>query len=147
MKIKYLLVILLSASLAFMSGCRTANLYNVKDQNIATNIDNPSEEDIKKAIIRAGGGLGWNMSVAEPGLVVGTLYLRSHMAKVNVTYDLKKYSITYVDSTNLDYESAGAETTDPDGTTYVNKTEIIHKNYNGWIQNLDRAIQAQFSAL
>lgn len=147
MKTKYLLIVLLSMALAIMTGCRTSPVYNVEDQYIATNIDNPTEDDVKKAIIRAGGGLGWNMNADKPGHVSGILYLRTHMAKVDITYDLKKYSITYKDSTNLDYEAAGAETTDADGTTYVNNTDIIHSNYNGWIQNLDRAIQAQLSAL
>lgn len=147
MKAKYLLVVLMSLTLAIMTGCRTSPVYNVQDQYIATNIDNATEEDVKKAIIRAGGSLGWNMKAGEPGRVLGTLYLRTHLAIVDITYDLKKYSITYKDSTNLDYETAGKETTDAGGNTYVNDTAIIHSNYNGWIQNLDRSIQAQLSTL
>ena len=147
MKTKYLLVVLLSLVLAVMTGCRTSPIYNIQDQYIATNIDGHTEEDVKKAIIRAGGGLGWKMNADKPGHVLGTLYLRSHIAIVDITYDLNKYSITYKDSTDLDYEAAGQQTTDADGNTYVNETEIIHSNYNGWIQNLDRAIQAQLSTL
>lgn len=147
MKTKYLLVILLSLVITTMTGCRTSPVYNIQDQHVTTNIDNHTEEDVKKAIIRAGGGLGWNMKTDKPGHVLGTLYLRSHIAIVDITYDLNKYSITYKDSTDLDYEAAGQQTTDDDGNTYVNETEIIHSNYNGWIQNLDRAIQAQLSTL
>lgn len=147
MKTKYLLIALMTLTLAIMTGCRTSPVYNVQDQYIATNIDNATEEDVKKAIIRAGGSLGWNMKADEPGHVLGTLYLRSHVAIVDITYDLKKYSITYKGSTNLDYVAAGQESTGADGVTYVNDTAIIHSNYNGWIQNLDRAIQAQLSTL
>ena len=58
--------------------------------------------------------------------------LRTHVAIVDVTYDTSTYSIQYVDSTNLNYnESKGT----------------IHKNYNGWIQNLENAIQRELSAL
>jgi hypothetical protein len=147
MKTQYFLVILLSLAIATMTGCRTNPVYNVQDQHITTNIDNHTEEDVKKAIVRAGGTLGWNMKADKPGHVLGTLYLRKHIAIVDITYDLNKYSITYKDSTNLDYEAAGAQTTDADGNTYVNETAIIHSNYNGWIQNLDRAIQTQLSTL
>ena len=147
MKTKYLLVILLSLVITTMTGCRTSPVYNIQDQHVTTNIDNHTEEDVKKAIIRAGGGLGWKMNADKPGHVLGTLFLRSHIAIVDITYDLNKYSITYKDSTNLDYEAAGQQATDADGSSYVNETEIIHSNYNGWIQNLDRAIQAQLGAL
>jgi hypothetical protein len=43
---------------------------------------------------------------------------------VDVRYTATTYSITYKDSTNLNYR---------DGQ--------IHKNYNGWIENLDRDIR------
>ena len=87
-------------------------------------------DDMQKAIVRAGAGLGWQMKVAEPGLIVGTLRLRSHMAVVDIKYDTKAYSITYKDSSNLDYDGAN-----------------IHKNYNGWVQNLDNAIRVQIANL
>jgi hypothetical protein len=70
------------------------------------------------------------MKPIEPGLIEGTLLLRTHMAKVNIKYDTSSYSITYKESSNLDY----------DGTN-------IHKNYNGWIQNLDKGIRSQLSNL
>lgn len=81
-------------------------------------------DQVRDAIIRAGGGLGWNMKPVEPGHILGALHLRSHVAKVDIHYDTETYSITYRDSTNLEYQ---------DGN--------IHSNYNGWIQNLDTAIQ------
>lgn len=147
MKTKYLIAVLLSLVIATMTGCRTSPVYNVQDHTITTNIENHTEEDVKKAIIRAGAGLGWNMNADKPGHILGTLHLRKHVAVVDITYDLNKYSITYKDSTNLDYEPAGKQAADADGTTYVNETEVIHSNYNGWIQNLDRGIQAQLSTL
>ena len=67
---------------------------------------------------------------ATPGLVTGRLDLRGHRAVVDVKYSAKDYSITYKDSTNLDYT----------GTQ-------IHKNYNGWIENLDRDIRANLLSL
>jgi len=111
-------------------GCRTAPIYNVDDTLVATNKADFTKEDVRKAIIRAGGGLGWQMNDAGPNNMEGTLHLRTHMAKVNIPYSKDSYSIVYEDSTNLNY----------DGT-------IIHRNYNGWIQNLDKAIQVQLNTL
>jgi len=62
----------------------------------------------------------------SPGKVEGVLALRTHRAVVDIDYDTKVYSIKYKDSVNLDY----------DGKT-------IHKNYNGWVENLDRAIKSK----
>jgi hypothetical protein len=52
------------------------------------------------------------------------------MAVVDVNYTPQTYSITYKDSSNLGYDG-----------------QSIHKNYNGWVQNLDKAIRAQLGAL
>lgn len=65
-----------------------------------------------------------------PGKISGTLKLRRHVAVVDIPYDTQSYSIKYVDSTELNYA---------DGN--------IHKNYNGWIQNLEKGIRAQLMAL
>lgn len=87
-------------------------------------------DEVGKAILRAGGTLGWQMKQVEPGYILGTLKLRSHVAVVDVRYTTQNYSIKYKDSTNLNY----------DGTN-------IHSNYNGWISNLDRAIKTQLANL
>jgi hypothetical protein len=62
------------------------------------------------------------------GKIVGTLALRTHLAVIDIAYDTKAYSIRYKDSSNLDYT----------GTS-------IHNNYNGWIENMDKAIRAQLA--
>lgn len=114
-----------------LAGCpHQAPVYNVNNATIATAVDNVSAEQVRKAIIRAGGGLGWVIKDAGPGELEGTLHLRSHTAKVSIPYSTKSYSIIYKDSVDLDYNG-----------------ETIHSNYNGWIQNLQREIQAQLSKL
>jgi len=69
--------------------------------------------------------LGWVMTPVSPGLVSGRLMLREHTAVVDVRYSATTYSITYKESTGLHYR---------DGQ--------IHRNYNSWIENLDRDIRA-----
>ena len=63
------------------------------------------------------------MQDAGPGRFRGTLDLRSHQAVVEIPYDTRRFTIRYVTSTNLD-ASPG----------------MIHRNYNGWVQNLQAAI-------
>ena len=115
-----------------MTACAPTMVRNVTDAPVVSNKAPLSLDDVRIAITRAGTGLGWVMIEEEPGLIKGTLRLRTHVAIVDVTYDTSTYSIQYVDSTNLNYnESKGT----------------IHKNYNGWIQNLDTAIQRELAAL
>jgi hypothetical protein len=104
--------------------------YNVIDASVNANKSPLTAEDVSKAIRRAGGGLGWKVDLAGPGAMTGTLVLRTHTAVVDILYDTKTYSIKYKDSVNLKYN----------GTT-------IHKNYNGWVQNLDKAIQREMQLL
>ena len=114
--------------LLLLAGCRTADVYNVQNAPGASKA--VSMADVEMAIRRAGHGLGWQIVPQGPGKAEGLLVLRDHRAVVNITYDTKNYSITYKDSSNLYY----------DGKT-------IHSNYNGWVQNLDKAIRAQLSAM
>lgn len=126
-KISKISVITITAALIFLAGCKASPVYNVENAPIEVSSKHNSD-NIKKAIIRAGVALGWKMKAKEKGHIVATLFLRKFVAIVDIKYNTKSYSITYKDSKNLQY----------DGTN-------IHKNYNGWIKNLDRGIQSQLS--
>lgn len=124
------LILLAALSVILMlTACRTAPVYNVHDAVVPNAETQLSMDEIAKAIITAGNGLGWQMQVAEPGLIVATLNIRSHQAVVNITYSPKDYNIDYKSSYNLKY----------DGTK-------IHSNYNGWVQNLSKAISNNLAA-
>jgi len=121
--------ILLAAATTAQADCfRCAPIQNVTSAPV---IPKPgttlTEEQVKQAIIRAGAALGWKMVESGPGKISASIALRKHMATIEIPYSTKEYSITYKDSANLD--AIG------DGT--------IHKNYNGWIQNLNRGIATQ----
>ena len=53
---------------AVVAGCRGGGqIYNVKDAPVQTATGKePSMEDVQKAIIQAGAGLGWTMAVVKP---------------------------------------------------------------------------------
>jgi len=121
----------MAAALVALAACTAAPIYNVQDQPITTASGTaPSSPDVRTAILQAGAALGWQMRDVKPCLMEGELHLRTHSAVVDIPYNSKSYSIVYKSSTNLD-ESGGN----------------IHKNYNGWIHNLQQGINARLSAL
>jgi hypothetical protein len=119
----------LAACLVLVAGCRSAPVNEVVAAPVVST-KTLSMTNMESAIIGAGTGLGWRMAPQAPGRIEGVLALRDHRAVITVTYDTKSYSIAYKDSSNLSY----------DGTS-------IHKNYNGWVENLDRAIRSNLAAL
>ena len=118
--------------IAALAGCRTSEVYNVQEASLSTP---PAAEmmQVENAIRRAGGGLGWQIKRADPqqpGHLIGRLPIRSHVAVVDIKHNTETFSISYKDSTNLDYDSEEGK---------------IHSNYNGWIQNLREAIVREAS--
>lgn len=77
-------------------------------------------------IKRAGASLGWVMQDVYPGLIRGTLNLRTHQAVVDIPYTPTTFSIRYASSNNLNYTGSA-----------------IHKNYNSWVKNLEQRIAAE----
>ena len=114
------------AAVAFLLvACRTAPILNVTDAPVNVPVGQTATlATVEQAIIRAGNGLGWQMKVEKPGLIVGNLYLRDHQAVVDIPFTTSSYSIIYRSSVNLDQSG-----------------DSIHRNYNGWVQNLDKAIR------
>lgn len=82
-----------------------------------------SSQQIAKAVKAALVGRTWEITEEQPGKIVSTLHLRTHMAKIEVTYDDKVINIKYLDSSELMYEDK------KDG-------RYIHRNYLSWIQNV-----------
>lgn len=112
-----------------LTAC-SAPIKNV-DNAAVTAVSNKtlSSVEVRSAIVRAGAALGWQIKDESPTTLVGTLHLRKHTAVVEIPYSSDSYSIKYRSSENLQAK---------DGS--------IHKNYNGWIQNLTRGINAQLAS-
>lgn len=127
----FILVLALSTVLLLASGCRKAPVKNVLNAPISgsgTSQELP-KDTIEQSIIVAGASLGWKIRKVSDGMMEGILDIRRHQAVVSIPYDNATYSIQYKGSTNLKYDGVK-----------------IHSNYNGWIQNLDRAIQSELSS-
>lgn len=129
MKLKTWLTLIGILALALV-GCKSNPVYNVEGAPISTSTSGYNLRDVRDAIQQAGVSLGWQMKDVKPGLIVGTLVIRDHMAQVDIPYNRTSYSIIYRDSQNLNYDGVN-----------------IHSNYNGWIQRLNGAINAQLSRL
>jgi hypothetical protein len=124
-------VILSAATMPSHAGCmRCGPIFNIADAP-ATSASGKalSKDEVKNAIVRAGAALGWQMKADAPGRITATLNVRKHTAVIEIPYSAKSYSINYKSSVNLD--EGGGE---------------IHNNYNGWIKNLAKGINAQLSA-
>lgn len=125
---KKTLSLLLAGALTLgLSACGEKPLIrNIQSQPVQVNAKNYTETQVKSAIISAGAGLGWIITEAGPGKLTGKIDVRNkHTAVIDISYDKKSYSINYVSSLGLE----------SDGTT-------IHQNYNRWIANLEKAINA-----
>lgn len=120
------------AATVLVAGCaRTGAIYNVTDSPVATPGGKTlTAANVRAAIVTAGTANGWRIVDAGPGKLEGTLNLRTHLAVVEIPYSARSYSIVYKRSENL-YEANGQ----------------IHSNYNGWVQNLDRAIRTELSRI
>jgi hypothetical protein len=125
-------IVIVGVSLALaLAACAAKPILNVNDSPISTKSgQSPQASQVRQAILTAGVGLGWKIVDVKPGLLEGTLRLREHTAVVEIPYTTKNYSIVFKSGTNLG---------EKDGQ--------IHKNYNGWVQNLDRGIGVELARL
>ena len=77
----------------------------------------------------------WAASGDTPGtLQLTTLVRNKHTVAVTVTYDTHSYSIRYASSVNMNYEVDHGQ-------------EVIHPNYNKWVQQLKQAMDFRLRTL
>ena len=127
---KSLLAVSIAATLALAGCARTAPITTLDNVPVTTSTGKASAAQVRTAIMAAGTSLGWQIRDGGPGVMEGALNLRGHSAVVDIPYSSNAYSIKYKRSENLN-ESGGT----------------IHSNYNGWVQNLDRAIRTELARM
>jgi hypothetical protein len=79
----------------------------------------------REALIRRAAAAqgGWSVQAMRPGLLRATNTWRSHQMTVDIAFDVRTFTIRYVNSVNLDYDGAQ-----------------IHAAYNDRVRALERAI-------
>ena len=111
-----------------LAACsRTATLYN--PPRVA--FFQTDTMTVERAIMEAMNKRGWAPTREGPGVMLGTLHHRDHTAVVRIEYTTDSYQIAYVRSDNLNYKQRR------DGT------QVIHPNYNAWVQRLVNDIDAR----
>ncbi len=121
---KYTLLTLVSAVLIALAGCTSLvqkHILNLPNQNVPLGLSAPQ---VRRAVIRGATIRGWHVKRLRAGVLSADITVRGHYAKVTVPYSSGGYSIVYADSKNLDKEG-----------------NLIHRNYNRWVANLNRSIQ------
>jgi len=109
-----------------LAGCaRTEPVKNI-NQTLNTHY---SDSQLQTAILDAGRARQWVMQPQQPGVINGRIIQRNHSADIRITYGANHYSINYVGSNNL--MAAPGE---------------IHRNYNRWVNNLDKDIQLRLAS-
>ncbi|WP_283624103.1 LptM family lipoprotein [Morganella morganii] len=111
---------------ALLGGCARTAPIMTPETAITANV---SADKVKNAILEAGQKRDWIMTPVSPGVIEGKLIARDHSVRIKVTYNATSYKISYVDSQNL--RAADGK---------------IHKNYNRWVNNLDKDIQIRLAA-
>jgi len=92
-------------------------------------------EQVRGAILGGAVSKGWQPSDAGPGKITANILVRNkHRVVLDIAYDTRQITITYRESTNLDYEM-------------VDGKALIHPNYNRWIQNLIQGIRVELVKL
>jgi hypothetical protein len=81
---------------------------------------------VRDAILRGGTNIDWQMREETPGVIMGTVTPRGHSVTVEIPYDEGQYTIKYHSSVNMKAEKG-----------------YIHRNYNRWIDRLNRNIVAE----
>jgi len=95
---------------------------------VASQSSSLGDAEVGKRIAKAAAGRSWTCANAGTNVLNCTLNVRTHQAVIDIKYNNKDYSISYVSSKNLTYK---------DGT--------IHRNYNKWIKLLERDINKELS--
>jgi hypothetical protein len=118
-------VLIALAMVSVMSSAAiAAPIVNVPKTEVTVSQGRTVDGAIKSALE----GRGWVIKSESPGRIEAYVAPRTHRADILITYDDHSYAITYVSSSNLDYNE---------------KRQSIHKNYNRWIANLQLDIRAR----
>lgn len=119
---------LIAIFVSVLAACNnTQQLYNVNVKPVTNQI---TLDQVETAIKRALEYKRWTVKEQLDNKIIAEIYVRTHYAKVEISYDTESYSIKYLDSSNLKRNETH------------NK---IHRNYNKWIKLLEQEIQGYIS--
>ena len=129
MNYKKIWILLLDITLLLsLAGCMgPVELLHINKEPIAVKV---TQNDVKNIILSAARRRGWVTKQISNGEIQATYTRRKYMAKVNIFYNTRSYTIRYVDSKNLKYDG-----------------QKIHRKYNSLIHSLRKQINYGFRRL
>ncbi len=126
MKLK--LVSLLAISIALTTSCSRHETMTQVPTMLLPGAKNLSNNQVKKAIIKAGKETKWSCASEAPGMMLCVYNSRSSSATVKVIHTSEQFTIHHVSSTNL-----------------KEKHGKINPKYNKWVSDLKTAIMTKVS--
>jgi hypothetical protein len=140
--------ILLCALALVGAGCTGRQVLNVNSLVVTSKGAPPTEAEVLDAIVRAGKVTGWRMTPQASGLVFAERKEGSNSASIYVSYSPKHYDIILLDTTMVDRpHSGGFSLGTPGGGAPAAAPRTVHRTYNLWVQELDKAIRGQLLAV
>ncbi len=130
-------IIAISTLFLVITACGSPGLAPIQeyDRSIPTDVDGGeySMSQIENAIVAGIQDRGWRARRTDrEGHVEARLSQREHVVEVDIFFDQREYRIEYRDSENMSYHE---------------DRELIHRNYNNWVNNLGRSINRSFDQL
>lgn len=120
------IVVLLAVPTLAQAG-RNAPIYNPEPIAVGKATLAQVRSVLRTALVKR----GWGFKEETPNKMRAVLNVRRHQATVDVDYNTAEgIRIKYKDSVALKYSNEDGE-------------ETIHRNYNSWIQNLERDIRTE----
>jgi hypothetical protein len=109
-----------------LSSCRTAPVPAIEQQGLRADAT-PTLEEAEQRIRTGAATRGWNISKESPGLLIGTLRVRTHALVVEIPYDETHFGIRYRSSENLLDSGKGK----------------VHRKAFAWMNRLAQAISEE----
>ena len=125
MRIGICVIVALALTVPLASCSNRRRVLNLENEPLPGTMDGGSRttEEVRKAILRACSHRGWSARVQEEGVIVASIIVRTHTAKIKIHYTESTIGILYRDSSNLGYGRGW-----------------IHGKYNHWVATLHRTI-------
>ncbi|MGH8380495.1 hypothetical protein [Pseudomonas sp.] len=119
----------LGLALAGLAGCTSKPVLTPQEQLVVGH--DYSHAQVQQAILKAVADRGWTARKVTPDLIQADILVRNTFyAAVDIRYSVSNFRINYRDSRELGYK---------DGK--------IHRNYNRWVNNLDKNIMRELNHL
>ncbi|MDR1489359.1 MAG: hypothetical protein LBS65_02575 [Desulfovibrio sp.] len=126
---KVLLFIVVAVAFGASACVTTRPIETISNVPVGNNL---SKEAVARAITQGGAAQGWSMVRLNDNTIEGTLLQRQHTVVVTIPFTANSYSIIYKSSGNMKADPGTGE---------------IHRSYNRWVRNLQKAIGLEMTRL